>query len=306
MQEVSFEEEMARLEQVIAEDMYSKKNVHKEIKADIVDGLSSIQALYKNCCGAVNKYMAGNYYPSKNKRIEQIKHMDPEELVLELFIIIMPCNKPVSIQKIVGAFASSFEFPDIFDNVKTAAEIFGSLIGQRLYSVIEAKNSEDGYINIQSNWVLEQKTLDHIQRTRYLNPMLVVPEAWGDNRNGGYITSKNSVILGKNKHHEKQQSLDVLNILQDIEWSLDERILALGETSKKPLNTLDKRESFAQLKRISKTACNEMLNGGNAFYFGWRVDFRGRMYSDGYYINFQSNSYRKAMLEFAEKRLIEG
>lgn len=306
MVEVSFERELDKLAQIIAEDTYSKKNIHKEIKTDIVDGFKDIEAMFKNCCNAVVRYLNGDYYASKNKRIEYIKYINPQEIVLELFIVIMPCNNPTSIQKVVGALAPWFEYDDPFDGARTAAEIIGSCVNTRLYTIIEARNSEDGYINVQSQWLLEQQTLDFIEKSRYLNPMISMPEAWTSNKNGGYITSKNSVILGKNKHHDEKQALDVLNQLQDIKWSLDKRILALGEVSKKPLDTRDKIKSFTQLKRISETVYQEMIDQGNVFYFSWRMDFRGRIYSDGYYVNFQSNDFRKAMLEFTEKQLIEG
>ena len=45
---------------------------------------------------------------------------------------------------------------------------------------------------------------------------------------------------------------------------------------------------------------------GNKFYFTHKVDKRGRLYCQGYHINYQSASYKKAMIELANKEIIDG
>lgn len=303
MAEVKFEEQINRLAQIVAEDTYSKNNIKEKVREDIISDLDGLKKVYDACISAVLKYLAGSYYESKNKRIECIKHIEPEELVLELFINVIPNNSPTSIQKIVGQFAPWFKYEDIFDGVHTAAEILGACWNCDLYTLIDAADAEDKYINIKSNWRLDDDTLNYIDRARFLDPMLVQPDDWYSNTSGGYITNKTSVILGKHKHHSEHQALDVLNILQKISWSLDEKILAIGEISKKKLNTQDKKQAFERMVYISKKVQKTLLDEGNAFYFNWKLDFRGRMYSDGHYVNFQSNSFRKAQLNFTEKRL---
>lgn len=306
MVEVSFEDQMSRLSQIIAEDTYSRKGIQEKVREDIMSDVDGLKKVYLACTSAVLEYLAGDYYDSKNKRIEWIKHVDPGEMVVELFIHVIPNIGEVSIQKIAGQFAPWFKYEDVFDGVHTAAEILGACKDADLYKLIEAKDSVDKYINIKSNWRLDDETLDFIDRSRYLDPMLVQPDAWCSNTGGGYITGKNSVILGKHKHHDEQQALDVLNMLQEISWSLDKDILAMGEISKKSLNTPAKRQAFKHMTSMSEKVRRNMLDNDNAFYFSWRCDFRGRMYSSGHYINFQSNSFRKAQLNFTEKRLIEG
>jgi len=305
VKEVSLEIEINRLAQIVAEDKFSKKNVHQMVREDIATSMP-VKKLFTACCKTVRDYMDKMYYASKNGRIAHIQYVDPEEIVLELFSVVMINTGSVSIQKIVGAFAPWFEYEDLLDGVKTAAEILGCCSKTGLYGLIDSQDSEDGYINIESHWRLDKTTTDFIARTRYLDPMIVQPEEWSNNKNGGYITTKNSVVLGKNKHHDGDQALDVLNILQKIDWSLDPRILNIEEESKKPLNTFEKKKAFTLMTSISKQVYKEMLQQGNHFFLAWKMDFRGRVYSDGYYINLQSNSYRKAMLEFTKKQLIEG
>ena len=296
--------EIDRLTQVIAEDTYSRKNIQDAVRDEITGDLEGLKVVYDACISAVLSYLAGSYYESKNNRIEWIKYVEPEAIVIELFVHVIPNEGPVSIQKVAGQFAPWFEYEDIFDGVRTAAEILGACWKCDLYTLIDAADSEDKYINIRSNWCLDDDTRDFIERSRYLDPMLAKPKEWRNNIGGGYITTKNSVILGKHKHHNEQQALDVLNMLQEIEWSLDEDIVMLGEVSSKKLDTRVKQKAFQQMLRLSEEVRNTMLEAGNVFHFSWRMDFRGRMYSDGHYVNFQSNSFRKAQLNFTEKRLI--
>ena len=45
---------------------------------------------------------------------------------------------------------------------------------------------------------------------------------------------------------------------------------------------------------------------GNKFYFTWKFDSRGRMYSQGYHCNLQATEYKKAILNFSHEELING
>ena len=50
---------------------------------------------------------------------------------------------------------------------------------------------------------------------------------------------------------------------------------------------------------------NLLVNMGNKIYLGNKVDKRGRLYSSGYHISPQGNSYRKAVVEFYEEVIVE-
>ena len=136
--------------------------------------------------------------------------------------------------------------------------------------------------------------------------MITKPDDWTNNSDGGYITTKQSVLLGKHNHGHHDQALDALNIIQDITWQLDKHMLQYEEHSKKPLDTPEKIANFQQLVDMTKMVHKELLDEGNAFWFQWRYDFRGRMYNSGYFVSLQANDYRKAMLNFKHKQYIEG
>jgi len=106
-------------------------------------------------------------------------------------------------------------------------------------------------------------------------------------------------------HHEGNQSLDVLNILQHIPWQLNE-IVDYVEKSNKDLDTHDKLTQFNMMKDQSTVVYNELMDCGNQFYFTWKNDSRGRMYSQGYHCHLQATQYKKAILDFFKEELITG
>lgn len=56
----------------------------------------------------------------------------------------------------------------------------------------------------------------------------------------------------------------------------------------------------------SYKVCRELIAKGNKFWMTHRPDFRGRLYSQGYHVNTQGNSFRKAIVELAEPEIVEG
>ena len=127
---------------------------------------------------------------------------------------------------------------------------------------------------------LDEETLTRIEKLQYQPPMVCRPNEWTDNSNGGWLSLTKHAVLGKGNHHNQRLNLKCLNKLQQIAWTLDASILFkfVDENEYKGDNQI-----FIQYL-------------DRPFYFVWRYDKRGRMYSEGYNINLQSNEYRKAMI----------
>jgi len=123
-----------------------------------------------------------------------------------------------------------------------------------------------------------------------------------NNRNGGYLTRNDSILL-KDNHHAFQQSLDVINKLNSIKFSLDENVLAEPE-ERDSLDTPEKIQQFEQFCNESITVYDYILEEGNEYYMTHSLDFRGRCYVNGYTISYQSGEYRKALTNLAKKTLI--
>ena len=127
---------------------------------------------------------------------------------------------------------------------------------------------------------LDEGTLTRIAKLQYQPPMVCKPNPWVNNHDGGWLSVDKHAVLGKGNHHNKKINLRCLNRLQDIPWKMDGSILFqfIGKDDFKGDN-----EIFMEFME-------------SVFYFVWRYDKRGRMYSEGYNINLQSSEYRKAMI----------
>jgi len=282
-----------RIMQVCEEDRQSALGIYERIQKDI-EG-SELTNIFIACSKAVDLYRKDIYYTSKNQRLIEISAISTEDIVNELFIAIMPHNTITPIQVIATKLGNFFNYANVFDGIKTAAEIIGACADTNLFDIWTDP------IELKCNYSLDDSTWEFIEKCKYVNPMICKPNSWVDNCHGGYISLKRSVLLN-NKHHCKKQCLDAINILQTIQWELDENILALPEEDIKAI-TKDQKEADTLLIKNSKVTYKEMKN--KSFYFEWREDYRGRMYASGYYINFMGNDYKRASLSFTKKQLIK-
>jgi len=122
---------------------------------------------------------------------------------------------------------------------------------------------------------------------------------------------KDTLVLGRGNFVGQRVNKNAINKLQAIPWELNENILHLLtdtlKPSSKPLSAIEEKERVKSYKLRDKETNNVidyLLENGNKFYFGWKYDKRGRMYSQGYHCNIQGNEYRKAMLSFSDKELL--
>lgn len=286
---------MVKAEQINLELTYSKRNVASVLYNEInIDWFTSV--VYE-----LEQYVSKHYdYESKNQRIESIK--DTGQIATFLITDILKCNGKITpIQAIASSLANHLDL-DIYPAIKTAMEIITVCSDSKLYVLMSHDYPENktGTLAIKPKILPTTETLKIIEKFKYLPPNLVKPY-WSNNRTGGMLTKPDHILLGKNKH-DYYQELKSINILQSIKFTLDKNMLELEEESNKPLDTPDKLTQFELLKSTSKEVYDEYQD--KEFYFIWKYDKRGRMYSQGYHINLQSTDYKKSLLNFAKKQII--
>lgn len=150
-------------------------------------------------------------------------------------------------------------------------------------------------------------------------PMIVPPEHIATNRGTPYLSLKDgSVILRKN-HHDDDVCLDHINRVNKIRFTLD---MGTAEMIQNTWRNLDKpkvgesKQDFDKRKRAfekyDRTARDIMamlvdpINGGaNEFYLTHKYDKRGRIYCQGYHVNYQGAPWNKAVVQLADKELVE-
>jgi hypothetical protein len=296
-----------RLQQVLIEDRYSRHNINEHIKEDIQEALESYVIAGKKL---VKKYLKTRYYDSKFKRLKKMrndKELDLDKLIMQVFtgVIAHEGAQPIhTIVAIIAAKLTKYYGEESWDGIKTAAEITAVLANTGAYKMIYAANSDTGSIMVESNFKLEEETLQYIANTKYLPPVICQPMRVRHNKAKQYITKRESLILGKGNHHEDCLALDVINIMNSIPLELDVKMLQYLEKPKKALDTNEKKRGFERLRIASRAVYNEMLEWGNKFYFTNKYDKRGRLYSQGHHINIQSTEYKKCIISLHNKELI--
>ena len=300
-----------KLEQVILEDTYSKHNNAARVLEDIKVGLDKPIA---RAVGCIEQYFVCDYWPSKNARIAKIQHLDSMDIINNILVSVIPYDHDISYQQVVAPLAKLLAYEKLLDSIQTAAELIAVVCFSNLYEVIAASNSETGSLMLRSNYSLSKETKLKLEKTKYLPPLVVLPNVITSNHSSGYLTKKDSVILGKGNHHEQPLALDVLNILNSIKLTLDVRALEyeeaykeLSEAKKRGLTKVSLTQRKANHTLMAETSVeiyNMMLDKGNEFYITWKYDKRGRVYSAGYHINIQSTDYKKSLINLAKKEII--
>jgi len=150
---------------------------------------------------------------------------------------------------------------------------------------------------------------------QYPIPMICKPRKLNCNKHDGYLTGSKSVLLKGYNHHDDDVNLDLINRLNGIKFTLNHTVGNLIRNQWKDLDKkkpdefvdeyIDRVASFLRYEENSKEVMQLMAMSGDEFYFTHRYDKRGRVYCQGYHINYQGNSWNKAVVEFANKELVE-
>jgi hypothetical protein len=319
--------EIKNLEQMCIEDRYSRSNIRARVLLDIMDSVETDLAIaFDKAAQAIHNYAYGKvsqtYWSSKLVRVQHLrnlldKKMTINDLVLEILIIVMPMKTAQPIQGPCGRLGGMLGYGDIFDGVKTAAELLAVVCFSDLYDIIPARESEGDSMSIMPRYSLENETNQFISDTKYLPPMICKPEVLTRNFQSGYLTIEDSVILKGVNHHEEYVSLDVLNMANGTALALDTNILRMKEKPNKPFDSLHKdgsvptvkvilerEKNFLELKAASKIVYKELLDNGNEFFNCHKFDSRSRKYSQGYHVHIQGSEYKKAIINLATEEVI--
>ena len=280
------------MNQLELERRFSKKNLFSVLSQE-VNGDKYVELILN-----IEEYRSKNYYETKNARIAVL----PESLELAHMIVIEILRCKGEITAVQGIAASiAYKLPmDHLAGVKTALELLAVTDDTFLFELLHANyhGNPTGTLAVMPKVKPSLEALELIEQFRYLPPNLSKPH-WSANDSGGMTYFKDHCILGKVNQHNKYVKLDALNILQSIRWQLDPMIIEMEECPNKPLEDEQSVAQFEQMKEESRKIYD--MYKDKDFYFIWKYDKRGRMYSCGYHINFQSTDYKKASLCFAKR-----
>lgn len=186
---------------------------------------------------------------------------------------------------------------------------------------------ENGYaLNVRANYTTTNECKAALANVMYALPMVVEPVKVRDhvnNRGSGYLLTKHDSLILNGKWYEGsicREYLDTVNSVQlclnydvielfehklDKQSIIDKVILnnAINGTYTNPETAAKQAEDNWHLLLKQTTIATKLLED-KVFYLTHKYDTRGRCYAQGYHINYQGDSYNKAMIELANKEEI--
>jgi len=239
-------------------------------------------------------------------------------------MVLMLDDRSDLITSLSGQLAGFIKGMEPKDAVITSGEIVTMMCDQDLFDmekrdfIFEDEESGEEFLTqswyIDNPWELSEATSKHIKRAMYLPPMLVKPRKLTNNKSTGYLTKDpESLILGKGNHHNGDICLDSLNRFNSVALSLNvemlkditEDMLVDSEMQAKINSDPKRKEQHEKLIADSYHVYAYLVKNGNRFYLEHKNDKRGRTYSQGYHCSTQGNSFRKSIIELADKEVVE-
>jgi len=148
-----------------------------------------------------------------------------------------------------------------------------------------------------------------IDRYQYPLPMVVEPNEVSNNRDTGYLTIKGSLIL-RNNHHSRDICLDHINRMNQVPLAINTTVVAFVRNQwknldrRKPDETKEDFEkrlrAFEKYDTTSRDVLDALLSYSETFWLTHKYDKRGRTYAQGHHVNYQSNDWCKAVVQFAK------
>jgi hypothetical protein len=286
------------------EEQFNRKHIDRKIR-DAIEGNPETMEKIVQGVELISTWLQGEYYASKQTRLNQLKALDLQELVMDLIVGVAYSLTPELFTSVSAKLAARLKFNDKVAAIATVAELLAVLCHTDLFDI--TKEERQSSLMLVSRVPLPDKLIDFIRDSQYLPPMVCAPLKLTHNYSSGYLTHNDSLMLGSGNHHDGDLCLDVLNIMNAVPLRLDPEFLdTLEEIPTFEIETQDQQDMWMAFKTQSQRMYALMIQSGNHFYLTHKVDKRGRIYSQGYHINTQGASYKKASLELADEELIEG
>lgn len=253
---------------------------------------------------ALREYISQSYWDSKNERLQSI-NKDLTKVILNILtqtVLIASDYVPLL------AVCSSVSFGlSKYHDIQTAADVLW-LINQTDLILIDIVN-DTRYIksNMQVTDLVNRLTLMCV-----LPPMISKPRTLRHNKSCGYLTiPTDNLILGdRDNYHDECISLDVLNTLNSQAYQLDLDICYKFQKEFKSEFDKDTDEYLNQLKTYERAKeqfeyFRDVIQD-KTIHFTHKVDKRGRVYTQGYQMNYQGSSYEKACINLKTKEFVTG
>lgn len=257
---------------------------------------------------SLREYISQSYWDSKNERLSILKQYDTEEIILDVLTQLVliagdyiPLISACTVKQIKGLSK--------VQSIQTIGDILHCIDSTDL---ILWDITKDNKRIIKSNISLSDELENRLKLLCVLPPMSAIPRTLRHNKSSGYLTiNKDRLILGdKENYHEECISLDVLNTLNSQALQLDLDICYKFEkefTSEFDKDTdeyRNQKKTYERAKEQFEFFRDKIQD--HPIHFTHKVDKRGRVYSQGYHMNYQASSYEKACISLKTKEFVRG
>lgn len=300
---------MSRLIQEETELRLSKKTLDRKFRKE-VESNPDLMEVFRQCVADLDKhYLGGDHYPQKNARLALLT-LDDDIIPLMHHILFVTCKfNRLSLSNLCGQCAGSVNATTQYYKLQTVGEVAAYMGKHGLLGLIMPRDAESGMLTIQNYFTPSQEFRDHAAQCMYLPPMVCKPDRLTHNKDSVWlVTPFGSLITKKFNHHDGDISLDVINRKNRIPLSLSQEFLTQVDEVYSD-NVATDPEKLAQYQRFqakSYEVFKYIICNGNRMYLPHKKDKRNRTYAQGYHCSYQGNSFRKAMVEFADKEIVEG
>ena len=161
---------------------------------------------------------------------------------------------------------------------------------------------------------ISEDVKDDLERFQFPLPMVIEPRKVTHNRESGYLLNNSSIIL-KDNHHDEDVCLDHINRINSVRFCINDDTATMVKNSWRDLDKpkdgetneefMKRVKAFEKYDRTVKDVTELLLQAGNSFHLTHRYDKRGRIYCQGYHVNYQGAPWNKAVIELADREYID-
>ena len=157
---------------------------------------------------------------------------------------------------------------------------------------------------------------DSLDRWQYPLPLIVPPRKLTKNNQSGYHSVKYKSVILNQKAPLEDVNLDHLNRINSVAYKLNPTVLnnvqnkwdGKAKHAKKGTTTnssdATKENNFKRYMVIASEQIQMLNQITEKLYFSWRMDFRGRSYSEGYYLNPQGNDWNRYSIQLEKEEVV--
>lgn len=224
-----------------------------------------------------NIYIRFNSY-ILNLGIDQIIKLKLGSFFIEIF-----CSKPTSL------FERSYKEPNCLEEEIKDKDLAILVVNEEFFEFIN------------NNFIISPVSL----------PMLCPPNKWSDTEYGGFLENnqnKNSIITGSINHshniEHKESLYNSINKINSVKFKINTNLLNYLENEGNYLlehyfKTLKNKTKISQ-SIITLKIAKSFSNLKNPFYISTNADWRGRIYTQSFFLSYQGGDLSNALLNFFE------